>query len=1060
MGNDVVEDICMEENELSGLRQYRRLEHDGIGIYVQPDGPDWFVPSTMADRLLRTILKNGAGRGALDGISGDKQSRPALERFLARLPRGRAAAYSGRAGYLRLVNLKECWFHITNCCNLHCSHCMFSSGPAQQQQLSAKQLSTSVKEAWRLGCRLFYFTGGEPLVHEGFLPVCRDILGDPQSHVVVLTNAIALHALRREILTLDRTRTHFQVSLDGTERSNDIIRGQGIFRKVRKGTRFLRANDFNVSLAMSVSRTNVQDMQELVATAASWNVRNVHYLWFFCRGKGQHGQFVPAREVAQELLGAYARAREAGVLIDNVEVIKSQVLSLPGTRFDLSNAAWQSLAVGPDGRIYPSPALVGDAGAVAGHISDGIEKVWANSSVLRRLREASIAHDPIYSQNPLKFLVGGGDIDHSFTASGRLTGDDPYVEVYNTIALEVIAEEARRCHDDGRLVLLSRMGERLYECGEDMGEVAFTHSNCVLSLSGRNGHALVRNFYSAAAEEPNEEILNPVHYDESDVAHVPEEARVRSYGCGSPVLDCALRPGETLVDLGSGTGVECFIAAKKVGPEGRVIGIDMADAMLRVAEKSKARVVANLGYDNIEFRKAFFEDAPVVSGSVDAVISNCVINLSPDKRKTFSQIFRMLKAGGRAVISDICYEDDIPLDIKYNQKLRGECIGGAFRQDDLFALLCDLGFEAGRIVRRFLYRTVAGYKFYSITYRVGKPFKKKKEKVLYRGPWAGVVMEDGRIVEKGVTTEVELPEGFPIDDSVFLLDEDGNGTNLPQETCCSCLVRPSAPSPFGLPPAEPRHITGCMVCGVELVYSQSNRRLRCYYCGQEMYGNVICEEGHFVCDKCHAHDALSIIEEVCLGTSETDMVALMGRIRNHPAFPMHGPEHHSVVPAIILTAYRNTTGRLDRDRILAGMERGGAIAGGGCAFFGVCGAAVGVGIAFSIILQADPYKAAERQMVQQLTAEVLQAIGRYKAPRCCQRDCWIALTEAARLSKTYIGVGLKADEELSCLQFEKNHECIRRACPLYEGRRTSLSAAGRSEKRKENADAVHPRRAR
>jgi hypothetical protein len=167
------------------------------------------------------------------------------------------------------------------------------------------------------------------------------------------------------------------------------------------------------------------------------------------------------------------------------------------------------------------------------------------------------------------------------------------------------------------------------------------------------------------------------------------------------------------------------------------------------------------------------------------------------------------------------------------------------------------------------------------------------------------------------------------------------------------------------------------------------------------------------------------------------MIALMEKIRNHPAFPLHGPEHHSMVPAIILTVYRNGTGKIGDEQILMGMERGGTYAGGGCAFFGVCGAAVGVGIAFSIILRSDPYRSRERQIVQRATAEVLQAIGQYTAPRCCQRDCWVALKEVARLSEGYIGVALCAEEDLTCLQFEKNRECVRGGCPLYEARRAA-----------------------
>jgi MoaA/NifB/PqqE/SkfB family radical SAM enzyme/SAM-dependent methyltransferase len=1045
----------MDGDQFTGLPDYRRLEHDGLGIYVHPEYPDWFVPSRSLDRLLRTLPADCSLDQAI-GCCGISVPRPALERLLSRLARGPIPAYAGRAAHLDLRMLKECWLHLTNRCNLRCTHCMFCSGPTERRQLTPEQLAGAVEQARSLGCKLFYCTGGEPLVHDGFLTVCRQVLEDPQAHVVILTNAVALPTYADAILTLDRDRTHFQVSLDGTEQTNDDVRGRGAFRRIDAGVRLLRSNGFPVSLAMSVSQTNVHQMQELVAIAAAWDVANIHYLWFFRKGQGLNCAFVPASEIAAQLLRAYDRAQDAGTIIDNIDIIKSQVFSLPGTRFDLSNAGWQSLAVGPDGGIYPSAALIGEPGMRAGHLADGLEAVWINSPLLQQVRRASVAHDPVYSQNPLKYLVGGGDLDHSLSASGAVTGGDPYVEVYNRIALAVIAEQARQYRDDGRLAVLSRMGERLYQCGDDLGEVAFTHSNCVLTLPDGDGHALVKNFYTAAAAQPNEDISNPVHYDESDIGHVPDESRIRSYGCGSPVLDCELRPGETLVDLGSGTGVECFIAARKVGPAGKVIGIDMAEAMLAVAQRARAQVAANLGYDNVEFRQAFFEEAPVESDSVDVVISNCVINLSPDKRRTFSEILRMLRPGGRAIISDICSDDDIPLGVRYNQKLRGECIGGAFRQRELFALLEDVGFEAAWILKRFLYRTVAGYRFYSITYRVAKPARTRTERMLYRGPFAGLLLADGQIVEKGATTEVELPEDMPVGDSVFLLDEDGNPTNVQQEGCCSCLTPTPHRSPNEPNPTAPRHITGCMVCGADLVYSQTSRKLACYYCSRQLYGNVVCESGHFVCDKCHAHDALSIIEEVCFGSEETDMMALMARIRSHPAFPMHGPEHHSMVPAIILTTYRNITGRLGRDQVLTGMKRGGAIAGGSCAFYGVCGAASGVGIAFSIILRCDPYRATERQTVQRLTARVLQAIGRYEAPRCCQRDCWTALIEAARLSKRYIGVRLNAQAELPCSQARENRECIGAMCPLYHGPRNPATPGSvRSRTRRGDEEAAH-----
>jgi hypothetical protein len=232
-------------------------------------------------------------------------------------------------------------------------------------------------------------------------------------------------------------------------------------------------------------------------------------------------------------------------------------------------------------------------------------------------------------------------------------------------------------------------------------------------------------------------------------------------------------------------------------------------------------------------------------------------------------------------------------------------------------------------------------------------------------------------------------------------------------------------------PLLQKHQSGCMVCGAELLYEKDSEKLSCYYCNTERQTNAFCTNGHFVCGECHAQDALSVIRNVCLSSSEKDMIALMKRIRSHVSFPVHGPEHHSMVPAIILTAYKNMGGSLTDDEILSGIERGSSIAGGSCAFMGACGAAVGVGIAFSIILEANPCKAKERQAVMKLTSKVLHSIAGYKASRCCQRDCFTELREVSILSKQYIGVKLFADESCKCIQHTKNKECIERACPLW-----------------------------
>jgi hypothetical protein len=206
-------------------------------------------------------------------------------------------------------------------------------------------------------------------------------------------------------------------------------------------------------------------------------------------------------------------------------------------------------------------------------------------------------------------------------------------------------------------------------------------------------------------------------------------------------------------------------------------------------------------------------------------------------------------------------------------------------------------------------------------------------------------------------------------------------------TCCSPETDSSNPGIYK---------SGCMVCGAPLIYYWKNKESTCYYCGQVLQANAGCPAGHFVCDHCHSADAVEIIKNVCLNSKKSDMVELMQTIRSHPLFYMHGPEHHSMVPAVILTALKNSGYPVSNEEINTAIERGKTVCGGACAFLGACGAAIGAGIAVSLVLKADPYDGEKRQAVQQATQSVLAKIASYKAPRCCQRDSWLAFKEMAR----------------------------------------------------------------
>lgn len=172
------------------------------------------------------------------------------------------------------------------------------------------------------------------------------------------------------------------------------------------------------------------------------------------------------------------------------------------------------------------------------------------------------------------------------------------------------------------------------------------------------------------------------------LATLPEGESSISYGCGDPITLAALEPGQTVLDLGSGAGLDCFFAAKKVGETGKVIGVDMTPEMLERARSSAKRM--NLA--NVEIRQGFIEDLPVESGTVDVIISNCVINLSPDKSKVFHETFRVLKPGGKLAVSDIVTDGELPDEVKKSLSAWAGCVAGAVEAKDYIAMMEAAGF--------------------------------------------------------------------------------------------------------------------------------------------------------------------------------------------------------------------------------------------------------------------------------------------------------------------------------------------------------------------------------
>jgi ubiquinone/menaquinone biosynthesis C-methylase UbiE len=183
-------------------------------------------------------------------------------------------------------------------------------------------------------------------------------------------------------------------------------------------------------------------------------------------------------------------------------------------------------------------------------------------------------------------------------------------------------------------------------------------------------------------------------YSRDELSSVPEGADL-SLGCGNPVALASLEEGETVVDLGSGGGLDCFLAANKVGPQGKIIGVDMTPEML---DKARANCRKG-GYKNVEFRLGEIENLPVADKTADVVISNCVINLSPEKQKVFAEAFRVLKPGGRLMISDMVLLRDIPVAVKKSVLGYIGCISGAEMKNEYIKLIENAGFKVVRVIK-------------------------------------------------------------------------------------------------------------------------------------------------------------------------------------------------------------------------------------------------------------------------------------------------------------------------------------------------------------------------
>jgi radical SAM protein with 4Fe4S-binding SPASM domain len=761
---------------------------DGVTVLIDPAGPNWVGTDERGRRILE--LFDGArtfdqvvrayGAEAKVEFAAAWQHVDTLARDAVR--RGMLAAapivhppYRGRASHLGPRRLTELWLHTNNSCNLACSHCLVSSGPDGDRGLPTDTLLKVIADARALGVRRFFFTGGEPFLRKDILALIDAALEDPKSELAILTNGILFTPTRlEELRRRDPGRLRIQISLDGSKpETNDAIRGAGSFAKIVKGIRAAIRAGLSVTVSTVITEANADDVPEVTRLVARLGGTAHHLLWLHKRGRADDGG-VDCTPSVERVIDVVRRAREVGravgVIVDNHEAVKTRLRYPAGTKRDLASAGVSSLCVYSDGQVYPSAAMANVPELRCGSILDqSLQDIWLTSGVTREFSRATVEDKAICSTCTFKFLCGGGDIEHAYFYGGSINAHDPYCELHQAMianALQELTEERKALVTNRRSgfsapIVYTGMGESAVTCATDEtpGEVLTSRSECVLTFDLDAPRKVVREFYGSAAEAPQEELCCPVQPNPDDLTHIPTAVVERFYGCGSPVGAAGITPGETTLDLGSGAGIDVFIAAKKVGPTGRAIGVDMTPQMLAVARDAQKQVSAALGYDVVEFREGFLEQIPADSTSVDLVTSNCVINLSPDKPRVFAEMWRVLKNHGRIVVADIVADREVPPRHRKDPRLWGECISGALTEEEFLAALERAGFYGLQVLKKSFWKEVEGFEFFSVTVR-GFKFEKTAGCVYagqfatYIGPFKGVSDEEGHWFPRNVAIEV------------------------------------------------------------------------------------------------------------------------------------------------------------------------------------------------------------------------------------------------------------------------------------------------------------------
>ena len=773
-------------NDVLYSPQYIKKEKDGVHLLIDPHSPNWISANRTGMEILglcdgkHTLSNIQTAIVKKYGFSNSDKQRISYEvlefinavgtlEFISDTPHIRPE-YPGRSKIIAPHKLDELWIYNTLSCNLRCKHCLVNAGAELKDELTTEEIKNLVDEAIELGTKRFYITGGEPFIKDDIFELIRYIIHEKNRELIIQTNATLFDD--KKILALKELKSPkliIQVSLEGPNaKIHDKLRGKGSFDKAVEGIRRLIDIGIVPVVATAISKFNERHIIDTSHFISRLGVKDHHILWMHTRGRGASNVDelkVPSDKIAQimeDLRGIY---KEGEIIVDNEESFKVRLRAKRGRKNDLCNNCYEKICVNSDGHVYPCASFNGDRRFDAGSIREkSIKDIWLDSKIMTWFRDNTVQEKEGCNSCYLKFFCGGGCTAQSYYASEVETGKgdfmalEPYCLTYKALFEDVLWDLAREgilshkvidsdkntTNTDGYTTpfVYNAMDGKLppylspaFKSIDNAFEVGTYHCSCVLAIDVEDDDAVckpeikghvtktVKKKFSKAANVVEEKFYCPTGYDPKDLEHIPTEVLDISYGCGNPAAIAELKEGDTVLDLGAGAGIDCFIAAKKIGKHGKVIGIDMTDEMIEKARISAKKVTKVLGYDIVEFRKGDLMGIPIDDSSVDLVISNCVINLTEDKTKVMEEVFRVLKPGGRFVISDIVSDKPILGYMRRDKELWAACLSGALTEERFKEVTEKTGFSKIVLTKNYLYKKVEYINFYSVTMKGFKPQK-------------------------------------------------------------------------------------------------------------------------------------------------------------------------------------------------------------------------------------------------------------------------------------------------------------------------------------------------